>query len=107
MADIEMTQTNRLPSLYLQLHDYAGVIDLSAASSGKWVMMDATGANKTDTALSFVAPLAFGIVRYDWASADVDTPGRFFGQVELTIGGKTQNIPSDRHLVVDILEHPR
>lgn len=107
MADIEMTQGNRLPSLYCQLHDYTGVLDLSGVASVRWVMMDQTGASKVDAAASVVTPASFGIVRYDWASGDTDTPGTFFGQFELTIGGKTQNVPSDRHLSVAVLEHPR
>lgn len=106
MADIEMTQANRLPSLHLQLRDASGPIDLSSATV-KWVMMDAKGTNKTDAAATIVAPASLGIVRYDWASADVDTPGRFYGQAEVTVSGKAQNVPSDRHLLVEILESPR
>jgi hypothetical protein len=70
-------------------------------------MMSDTGAVKTDTAAVIVNPPAYGTLRYDWAAADVDTPGKFFGQFELVRGGKTQNFPSDRYLVVEILEHPR
>lgn len=106
MADIEMTQTNRLPSLICTLYDYTGVMDLSSASGVKWVMMDDKGVVKVDTAATVTNAIG-GTVRYDWASGDVDTPGLFRGQWEVTTSAKTQNVPSDRYLTVEILEHPR
>lgn len=107
MADIELTQNARLPSLYCTLYDYTGTVDLTSASGVKWVMMDETGANKVDAAGTIVTPATQGLVRYDWAALDVNTPGRFYGQWEITISGLTQNYPSDRYLVVEILENPR
>lgn len=106
MADVEMTEGDRLPSLFYALHDYNGAMDLTAASGVKWVMMGQNGVNKVDTAATIVTA-ATGQVRYDWAALDVDTPGVFLGKWEVTVGGKTQKVPSDRYLVVEIMESPR
>lgn len=56
---------------------------------------------KVNTAATVVTPSA-GTVRYDWASADVDTAGQFLVWWVVTIGGKTQDL---NEAVIEIRAH--
>lgn len=106
MADVYLTQNRRLPILRAVLRDYSGPIDLTTASAVKWVMMSQGGVNKVNTAGAITNPATNGEVTYTWASADVDTPGTFFGKWMVTIGGQDLPIPSDGYIVVQIDEDP-
>ncbi len=44
-----------------------------------------------------------GMVRYDWADADVDTAGRFYGAFTITNGGKTLTLPTGKKLIITLM----
>jgi hypothetical protein len=108
MADIYMTQGNRLPAIVATLMDDNGPVNLSSAAGVKFVM-SRNGTQKVATACTIISA-AEGEVQYDWAAADVDTPGQFIAQFEVTIGSggsaKTQNYPSTGYMTVQINENP-
>lgn len=47
---------------------------------------------KVNAAATIVAPASSGVVRYDWAAADVDTAGRYLVWWDVTTGGKVQSL---------------
>ena len=60
------------------------------------------GAFKVDTAATIVnAPGTDGLVRYNWAAIDVDTPGSYRGWFEVTFADATkQTFPNEGHILV-------
>lgn len=103
MADVYMTVGDRLPSLVEQLADQFGPVDLTGATVKLQVAR--AGVNKVDTAATVIAASS-GMVQYDWASADVDTPGVFFYKWQVTQDGKVWHFPSDRPKTVSFSENP-
>jgi hypothetical protein len=108
MADIYMTQGNRLPSISATLMDDNGPVNLSAATAVYFVM-SRNGVQKV-SGLCTVISAAEGEVQYDWALADVDTPGQFIAQFEVRDNTPTtpkkQNYPSTGYMTVQINENP-
>ena len=107
MADIYMTQGNRLPSIKATLMDADGAVNLTGYTV-KFVM-SRNGVQKIATACTVVSA-ATGEVQYDWAAADTDTPGQFIAQFEVSDDTsptpKKQNYPSTGYLTVQINENP-
>ena len=87
------------PSLRAVLEDEDGVVDLTGATVA-FVMRGRADSDgnvpalvKVDAA-GVVVDAANGVVRYDWAAEDTDTPGTFDFEFKVTIDGVTASYPS-------------
>jgi len=70
-------------------------LDLTGASA-KFIMTEAdkqTG--KIDAPMIIETPVSSGVVRYDWAAGDTDTPGDFPSEIQVTLlSGEIVTFPS-------------
>jgi hypothetical protein len=85
-------------------------VDLTSASSIKFIMRKkeirgGSSAPKVSEA-AVVVNAAAGLVRYDWAEADVDTVGIYLAEWEVTwtLGGPTDTYPSHGYAEVIIAQ---
>lgn len=100
MADFNTTVNNRLASLIVDLSSAEGPINLSNSTVA--FSMGKNGIRKINAAACTILSASNGTVRYDWSSSDVDTAGLFQGQFIVTTAGKTQAIPDEGYLYVNI-----
>jgi hypothetical protein len=98
---ITMYKDNRSPSLSdtIRINDLP--FDLSASQVRFKMRLEDSSTLKVDSAAAIVTPSA-GLVRYDWAAADVDTAGNYVGWWEVTTGGKKQDT---REFAIVVLVH--
>lgn len=96
MATVNMRVGDRLPVLEVRLTDQAGTaVDLSGATSVVFSLRDRrTQAVKISRAAATIVDAATGRVRYSWTAADVDTPGSYVGEFEVTFASGTQTFPT-------------
>lgn len=102
--DRMMKANDRLPSYQVALN-----ADLTTATSVKFVMRAANpdwspkpGTPKVNAAAVFVDRLA-GVVRYDWAAVDTDTPGLFVAEwLVIFPGGLPQRFPTESYDTIQI-----
>lgn len=66
-------------------------------------MVDGTGAVKINNAAAVLVDATVGKIRYDWAEADVDTPGQYWAWFIRTSGGLTEHFPAG-HVYKIIIE---
>lgn len=86
------TKGDTLVSIYAQLVDADGnPVDLTG-NTITFRMVDSAGAVTVAAAAVIVTALT-GHVRYDWATADVDTVGDFSAWFIRTSGGETEHFP--------------
>lgn len=84
----------RFPDLEVKLLDGNVPVDLSGATVA-FSMEDSLSVLKVTLAVGDAPDGVDGIIRYQWAAADVDTVGRFTGQFKATKGGKDFLIPNN------------
>lgn len=103
-ADFTIKANDRLPSIQATLSSAGAPIDLTTATSVKFIMRPiAGGATKVNTAATIVTPTS-GVVRYDWLAIDTNTAGSFQAEWEITwTGGKKQTVPTTSYHTVDVL----
>lgn len=88
---------DRAPALTLQALDLAGdPLDLTGATSPVFLMrLLGASANTVDRATATVVDAATGVVSYSFAAGDVDTPGTYRAEFEVTLSGLPLTIPGD------------
>lgn len=88
---------DRAPALTLQALDLAGdPLDLTGATSPVFLMrLLGASANTVDRATATVVDASTGVVSYSFAAADVDTPGTYRAEFEVTLSGLPLTIPGD------------
>lgn len=73
------------------------VIDLTAATSPKFIMRLASAADGSTPKVNATATVvdgAAGTIRYAWSGTDTDTAGTYTAEFEVVIGGKKLTIPN-------------
>lgn len=105
MADHSMKANDRLPLFRVVLKRGGGVLDLTNASGVDFIMRLAVG---NDLAVKINKPAVIadavnGVVQYEWAVGDTDTPGAFAAEWEVTWNdGKTETFPTKAYNSVEI-----
>ena len=103
MADFSLKAHDRLPSIQATLLSGGVAVDLTGCTV-KFVMAEKTSGVVKITSAATVVTAASGIVRYDWAAIDTDTPGSYQAEWEVTdAGGKKQTFPTLTYHTIDIL----
>lgn len=98
-------QDDRRPSIRATLKDNEGPIDLSSATDVKF-RMSRWGSNKVNLVACTIEDAVSGIVRYDWAAGDTDTPGDFQGEFRINWGSSVyQTVPSNDWVTVHVEEN--
>lgn len=97
---INIKKGDRLPAVTATLRAAGAAVNLTGGAV-KFIMRSKGGGTvKVNAACVLVTP-ASGIVRYDWALADTDTPGLYDAEFQFTdAGGLRQTFPNDGHLEV-------
>lgn len=101
MSDFTISKSMRLPSLIADLSDANGPINLASVSAVKFYMSKNSVSKIAGSVCVVVNPSA-GTVRYDWGVSDTNVTGIFQAQFEITVSGKTQRIPDDGYLEINI-----
>ena len=90
--------TQQTYSAILQAKNTSGVMvprDLTGLTVTFSMVNAATGAAKVSSQPATIVTAASGIVSYDFASVDVNTPGIYWGRFTVTQSGETNTYPAD------------
>ena len=108
MARFYIKAGDRYPAISATLRDAnEAAVDLTGISGTHFHMASVPGRSpaKVDAAASIVGLPIAGVVRYDWAVGDTDTPGEYYAEWEVTFGdGKTESFPNWEHTMIIITE---
>ena len=96
------------PPITIQCLDGTNPQNLTTATSAKFLMgtIDAGGVStqKVSQAMTFDSDRTTGKVTYDWQTGDLDTPGDYKAEVEITwSGGDIQTFPSEGYLTITVV----
>lgn len=96
------------PPITITCLDGSNPKDLTSATSAKFLMgtITANGVSTTKTTgtMTFDADRTTGKVTYAWLATDLDTPGDYKVEVEVTFAnGEKQTYPSDSYLTVSVI----
>lgn len=105
MADFTIKANDRLPSIQASLLSAGTPVDLTGASSVKFILTSAVGATPKVNATAVIVDAVTGVVRYDWLAIDTAVAGSYLAewQVTWTTGTKPQTFPTASYHSVDIL----
>lgn len=94
MPDYYIKQNDTSPDLQVTLKDGDGeAVDVT--SSTIVFTMSAGGVVKVSEQSATIVTASSGVVKYEWAAGDTDTPGTYEGEFEVTFsGGKIQTFPN-------------
>lgn len=96
------------PPITITCLDGTNPKDLTSATSAKFLMgtINASGVStaKVTGSMTFDADRTTGKVTYTWGATDLDTPGDYKVEVEVTFSnGEKQTYPSDSYLTVSVI----
>ena len=108
-ADWTTKKNDLLPILSVTLQYADGAVDLSGASSIKFLMIlkadmgdapkiDATATPDPDQVTNK------GKVTYTWVSGDTDTPGNYLGEFEVLYGTDPLTFPNASYYIIAIID---
>jgi hypothetical protein len=104
VADFTIKSNDRLPSIQAAFATAGAAVNLTSATSVKFIMKTATGNTVKVNTPAVIVDATTGVVRYDWLSADTATPGSYIAEWEVTWGGgKKQTFPTGTYHTVDVL----
>jgi len=104
VADFAIKSFDRLPSIQADLKSGGVAIDLTTATSVKFIMKTIQGNTIKVNAAANIVNAATGTVRYDWTALDTNTPGSYQAEFEITWAtAKKQTVPTLTYITVDVL----
>lgn len=105
MADFSLKSGDTWPPVDATLSDANGAINLTTATSVKFVMAPTGGGGPTVNSVCTITNAALGQVRYVWVSPNTDTSGTYKVEFEiLWSDGKIGTVPNEGYLTVEILD---
>lgn len=106
MKTFKIKQNDSKPFLSVTVTQDGSAVDLTDVSVVKFYMI--TADNQRTQAVSgtgAVSNASGGVIKYEWAAGDTDTPGEYWAEFELEWDtGEKQTIPEDDGLKVIITE---
>jgi hypothetical protein len=102
------TKGDTLVSLYAQLKDGNGdPIDITGNTITFHMTKQSDNSVKVNNQSASIVDAATGKVRYDWASADVDTVADYYGWFIRTVASKPEHFPGQgKFLIIRIVGAP-
>jgi hypothetical protein len=99
VADFQVKSYDRLPSIQATLNT-----DLTTATSVSFIMKATQGNTIKVNANATIVNAAGGVVRYDWALGDTDSPGTYNAEWEVHWPGSlTQTFPTASYHTIEVL----
>lgn len=101
---INRKRRDRLPDLDVILDDSPGVPADLTSTTVRFIMR-AIGSTvpKVAATANIIGAPTNGAVRYSWATNDLDTPGKYRGEFEVTYsGGKTRTFPAEGYIAIEV-----
>jgi hypothetical protein len=93
-----------LPIIQGTCTDVNGPVDLTNATSVRFLMKSSAGVAKVTSAAAFV-DRPNGVVSYTWAGTDTDTVGDYTAEFEVTWpGAKPETFPNRGYITVSIFQ---
>lgn len=108
IGTFSIKKSDRGPSLPFQFTLSDGTaIDLSGYSGVKFAMVSSANPKATPkvNATAAVVDAITGLVRYDWAAGDLDTPGEYFGEFQASgSSGSPLTCPGNGYIRIIVLQ---
>lgn len=87
------------------ISDVETTVDLTLASSAKFLMRQAGGSTVKVNATATISDAANGEVTYTWGTADLDTAGNYDAEVQITwASGKVETFPNSTYNRIRVLD---
>lgn len=103
MADFSLKSHDRLPSIQATLSSGGSPLDLTGAAVS-FIMAPVKGGVPKVNAAATVVTAGSGVVRYDWAAGDTDTPGSYQAEWQITWSdGRKQTVPTLTYHSINVL----
>lgn len=105
MIPIIVKQNDRAPEVAIQVTDGAGnPVDVTTATAIRFHMKNRwTGVVKVNAEAGIVNGLT-GDIKYVWAAADLNTPGYYVAEFQITFpGGQTLTVPNAENIEITVL----
>jgi hypothetical protein len=104
VADFTIKAHDERPSIQATLFTGGVAVDLTSATGVDFIMALASGGAPKVNAAAVVADAINGVVRYDWISADTDTPGDYEAEWQVTwADSDTQTFPTASYHTISVL----
>ncbi len=106
LVDVYAKENDTGSSFQKTLEDENGAaVDVTGATVRFTMTSALDGTVKISEAAATIDDAVNGLVSYTWAAGDLDTPGDYFGEFEVTFsGGDVQTFPNDGHLKIRVTE---
>ena len=99
-----MKRGDRLPAYTATLKDANGAVDLTGATSAKFIMREQHTQAPKVNATCQITNASQGQIKYEWGATDTDTPGTYLVEIEVDFGGKKMTFPNPGYNIVLIGE---
>jgi hypothetical protein len=106
MANFDIKEDNTLPDLTANLVQSDGTaINLASVSTIRFYMYDQNTKTEKVNGAASVVTAAAGSVKYEWATGDTDTVGRYYGSFYLTYSnGKILTVPNKEYINIRVFD---
>jgi hypothetical protein len=104
MADFSIKRNDRRPYIRMSLgYDDGSAANLAFATGVRFLMRECKTGKLKVSAAAIVVDAETGLVEYQWAVGDTNTPGKYDVEWEVTWGdGKPQTFPGEGYNTVEV-----